>query len=191
VLSVLRTLGWLACVIYSTVPAFWLLIHPFAAFWRRQSLSPFAILIPVWLSLWALLAILTAPWRYAPVYDTPLAWLPAVLLFAGGLWLYRKAGAHFNLKQLGGLPELQPNNEQRLVTSGIRERLRHPVYLGHLLEMLAWSVGTGLWVCFALTTFAMLTGTVMIRMEDAELERRFGADYRQYRARVPAVLPRL
>ena len=56
--------------------------------------------------------------------------------------------------------------------------------------MLAWSVGTGLAVCYALTAFAMVTGAVMIRMEDKELEQRFGDDYRNYRQEVPAVLPR-
>jgi protein-S-isoprenylcysteine O-methyltransferase Ste14 len=32
---------------------------------------------------------------------------------------------------------------------------------------------------------------VMIRMEDAELEKRFGEEYRHYRSTVPAVLPRV
>ena len=56
--------------------------------------------------------------------------------------------------------------------------------------MLAWSIGTGLIVCWSLTTFAMLTGALMIRMEDNELEQRFGAAFRDYRRNVPAVLPR-
>ncbi len=55
--------------------------------------------------------------------------------------------------------------------------------------MLAWSVGTGLAVCWLLTAFAIATGAVMIHMEDAELERRFGEEYVAYRRRVPAVLP--
>jgi protein-S-isoprenylcysteine O-methyltransferase Ste14 len=42
-----------------------------------------------------------------------------------------------------------------------------------------------------LTAFAIATGAVMIRMEDAELEKRFGADFITYRRRVHAVLPRL
>jgi len=71
-----------------------------------------------------------------------------------------------------------------------RERVRHPVYLGHLCEMLAWSIGTGLVVCWALLAFAMITGVVMIRLEDAELEKRFGEEYAAYRERVPAVLPK-
>jgi protein-S-isoprenylcysteine O-methyltransferase Ste14 len=57
--------------------------------------------------------------------------------------------------------------------------------------MLAWSIGTGLLVCWALTAFAMVTGAGMIRMEDAELEKRFGKKYLDYRARVPAVVPKI
>jgi protein-S-isoprenylcysteine O-methyltransferase Ste14 len=53
--------------------------------------------------------------------------------------------------------------------------------------MLGWSLGTGLAVCYGLTAFAVLTGAVMIRMEDAELEKRFGEEYTEYRKRVPVV----
>jgi protein-S-isoprenylcysteine O-methyltransferase Ste14 len=120
------------------------------------------------------------------------AWWAAALLFAVGIALYAKSGKSFSTKQLGGLPEVHGGNrEQRLVTDGIRSRVRHPVYLAHLCEMLAWSGGTGLAVCWGLTTFAVVTGAVMIRMEDAELEERFGDSYREYRRSVPAVLPRV
>ena len=105
--------------------------------------------------------------------------------------MYAKSGNGFSAKQLGGMPELHAGHgEQRLVTNGIRAHVRHPVYLAHLCEMLAWSIGTGLAVCWALTAFAIATGAVMIRMEDAELEKRFGDSYRAYRNSVPAVLPR-
>jgi protein-S-isoprenylcysteine O-methyltransferase Ste14 len=39
--------------------------------------------------------------------------------------------------------------------------------------------------------FAIITGAIMIRLEDAELEKRFGEEYSQYRKRVPALLPRI
>jgi protein-S-isoprenylcysteine O-methyltransferase Ste14 len=45
-------------------------------------------------------------------------------------------------------------------------------------------------VCYALTLLAVITGGIMIRLEDKELEQRFGAEYREYRRRVPAVVPR-
>lgn len=115
-----------------------------------------------------------------------------MVLFVIGLWLYRQSAKGFSARQLGGLPELHAANpEQRLVTTGIRSRVRHPVYLAHVCEMIAWSVGTGLTVCYALTAFAVVTGAVMIRMEDNELEQRFGAEYAAYRKQVPALLPKL
>jgi protein-S-isoprenylcysteine O-methyltransferase Ste14 len=168
------------------------MIHPFAERWRARSRSPYLILLPAWFAMWIVAALVTRPWMNVTLYSTPGSWIPAALLFAAGLFLYANSGKSFSAKQLGGLPELHASHrDQRLVTDGIRARVRHPVYLAHLCEMLAWSVGTGLAVCWALTAFAMFTGAFMIRMEDAELETRFGDDYRAYRRTVPAVIPRM
>ena len=52
-------------------------------------------------------------------------------------------------------------------------------------------MGTGLVVCWLLTGFAIVTGAVMIQMEDKELEKRFGEEYQRYRDGVPALLPRI
>src|SRR5207245_9567634 len=118
------------------------------------------------------------------------AWVPAVFLFGVGFWLYSKSGKHFSVQQLGGVPEVMPG-EQRLITAGIHSRVRHPVYLAHFCEMLAWSLGPGLAVCYAFTAFALLSGAVMIRLEDKELEQRFGEDFHQYKSSVPTMFPRL
>ena len=186
----LRTVGWLACVVYATIPSFWLVIHPRVEFWRSRQRSPYRILIPVWMAMWAVVGASTAAWRDRQLYTTVWGWLPAALILGAGLWIYRYSGAGFSVAQLEGLPELTPGHrEQRLITSGIRARVRHPVYLGHLCEMLAWSVGSGLVVCYGLTLFAVVTGAIMIRLEDKELEQRFGEEYREYRRRVPAVVP--
>jgi protein-S-isoprenylcysteine O-methyltransferase Ste14 len=192
VLTVLRTIAWLACVVYSTIPSFWLVIHPRAGYWRLQERSPYRVLIPLWVAMWIVVGAITTPWRGATLYTTVWTSAPAVLLFAAGLWIYRRSGAGFSAAQLGGLPELIPRHrDQRLVTSGIRARVRHPIYLGHLCEMLAWSLGTGLVVCYGLTAFALITGAIMIRLEDRELDQRFGEEHREYRRKVPSVLPRI
>ncbi len=142
--------------------------------------------------MWAASAAITAPWRGVVLYQGHWTWIPAVGLFGSGFLLYKLSHDHFTLAQLGGLPELlRGQKRQHLATDGIRARVRHPVYLGHLCEMLAWSLGTGLAVCWALTAFAAVTGAVMIKMEDKELEKRFGEKYRQYRSNVPAVLPKI
>jgi protein-S-isoprenylcysteine O-methyltransferase Ste14 len=191
-LALVRTGGWIACVVASTIPAFWLLIHPRAELWRARRQSPYRILLPAWIGMWVLVAAITAPWRGVLLYEKGWTWIPAGTLFCAGLILYKLSHSEFSLIQLGGLPEIVDHySRQRLVTTGIRARVRHPVYLGHLCEMLAWSLGTGLAVCWALTALAIMTGALMIRMEDEELERRFSEQYRQYRSTVPAVLPRI
>lgn len=191
-LVVLRTVGWMACVVYSTVPLFWLMIHPRAQSWRARSGSPYLVLVPAWLGMWLGMGAVTAQWRNLALYSTPWSWIPAGILFGAGVLLYKLSGRGFSPLQLGGVPEIVAGHqEQRLVTTGIRARVRHPMYLGHLCQMLAWSVGTGLGVCWLLTGFAIVTGAVMIRMEDAELQKRFGEEYATYRQRVPAVLPRM
>jgi len=141
--------------------------------------------------MWLLLAAVTEHWRDLTLYHRAWCWVPAAVLFCTGLVLYKLSGSGFSPAQLGGLPEVLPgHHQQRLVTTGIRARVRHPVYLAHLCEMLAWSIGTGLAICWVLTAFAVTTGAVMIKMEDEELENRFGEEYRRYRLEVPAVLPR-
>jgi protein-S-isoprenylcysteine O-methyltransferase Ste14 len=142
--------------------------------------------------MWIALALITAPWRHIFIYETGWTWIPTAFLFLIGLLLYKSSGKHFTGAQLGGAAELLPaHGEQRLVISGIRTRIRHPIYLGHLCEMLAWSIGTGLVVLYALTAFAAVTGVIMIQLEDKELEQRFGEEYRRYRNHVPALIPSL
>lgn len=190
-LYTLHTLGWLACVVYSTIPSFWLMIHPRAAYWRTWAKSPYRILIPLWISMWVFVGLFTAPWRRVALYDTSWGWLPAGLLFALGIWLYSRAGANFSSKQLGGISELRPRpGDQHLVTTGIHAHVRHPVYLAHLCEMLGWSMGTGLAVSYGLAVFAIVTGALMIWREDIELEQRFGDPYCAYKDSVPAIFPK-
>ena len=186
----LHTAGWMACVVYCTIPSFWLVVHPYAEYWRARRRSPYRVLLPVWLGMWILVGTVTWPWRRFEIYSTPVAWAPAIVLFLIGVLLYVGGAKHFTKSQLGGRPEVEnARTEQRLVTGGLRSRIRHPIYLGHFFEMLGWSIGTGLPVLFLLTAFAVVTGAIMLRQEDRELEQRFGDAYREYQRSVPAVIP--
>jgi protein-S-isoprenylcysteine O-methyltransferase Ste14 len=188
---VFQYLGWYLCVVYGSIPLFWLAIHPFAGYWRSRKRSPYRVLLPAWAVLWIVLALVTFPWRNVILYSTLLCWISAVILFACGFWLYFASTRNFGGKQVGGLAEILPGiREHGLVISGIRSRIRHPMYLGHFCEMLGWSIGTGLAVCYGLTLFAIITGILMVRMEDNELQLRFGEQYSAYRRAVPAFLPK-
>lgn len=189
----LRFLGWIACCIYASIPSFWLVIHPRADRWRqrhRERRPVYKLLLPMWIGMWIALFLLTYPLRGIRLYQQDWPWLIALLFFAAGIFLYSRARRGFSPLQLSGHHELQPeHHQQQLVVHGIRQHVRHPIYLGHLCELLAWSIGSGLASCWALTAFAIVTGAVMIRHEERELISRFGDQYRQYQQRVSAIIP--
>jgi protein-S-isoprenylcysteine O-methyltransferase Ste14 len=187
---ILLALAWLVGTVYATVPIFWLAIHPFTGLWQRQQRSPFRFLLPFWALIIAGVLLATYPWFLQQLYRTWLGVIPAIALAAIAISIYRAVSKDFRRQQLSGEAELQPaKHEQRLVRTGIHARIRHPVYLGHLLMLAAWTIGSGLLVLYALTVVAIVTGAIMIRLEERELAWRFGDDYRDYQSRVPAILP--
>ena len=188
---ILDLIALLACSVYGTIPLFWFVVHPFIQRWRARGRRAYLFILPIWAAFIAIAFLIMWPFRLAHLYLTWLTWIPAAVCFVLGFSIYAAAFKRFDHTQFSGLAELEPGrHRQQLVTSGIRARVRHPIYLGHLCEIVGWCIGTGLIALFVLAGFAMLTGAIMIRMEDRELEARFGEAYRQYRQRVPGVIPR-
>jgi protein-S-isoprenylcysteine O-methyltransferase Ste14 len=204
-MNVIHTLGWLVCGIYATIPLFWLIIHPFADFWRKRFRAPLKVVTPIWILLWILAWTATYPWGIATLVPHPyreaigwggwgLNWisLAAIPFWSLTFFIYFGGQRHFSLNQVIGRTELESDrHEQRLVTTGLHARMRHPLYFGHLCTMLGWLALAQTRAVLALLIWAIATGALMIRAEDAELERRFGEPFREYRKRVPAVLPRI
>jgi protein-S-isoprenylcysteine O-methyltransferase Ste14 len=188
---ILDLLAILVCSVYGTIPLFWLVLHPFIERWRKRGRRAYALILPVWGFFIAIAFLVLWPFRFVHFYTNWFAWGPAAMLFLLGFTIYSAAFKSFDRVQVSGLAELEPGrHRQELVTTGIRSRVRHPIYLGHLCEILGWCLGTGLIALCALAAFAVVTGWVMIEIEDRELEARFGESYRRYRGEVPAVIPR-
>jgi len=187
--GVLENIGWLLGCVYSTIPAYWFLVHPFAALWRKRKIS-LKHVGWVWPLLWVLAGAITVQWRHISLYREPLTWVPGVALIAVAMYVYSRARRDFSEDQVLGRSELEPEkHEQRLVTTGIRSRIRHPYYLAHLCHLLGWTVGTGSAVLCGMSAFAVVTGAVMIQMEERELEQRFGDEYHRYQASSSAIIP--
>ncbi len=190
--SLLENFALLGCAVYATIPAFWLTLHPFAEHWRTRGRNAFKIILPLWLLYIAVAALAMSPWRHTHLYQSSIAFIAGAILVFIGLLLYGLSSRNFTHVQLSGLAEVEPaRHAQQLITTGIRSHVRHPIYLGHLCELLGWSILFGTVSLFALALFAIVTGAVMLRLEDNELEARFGEPYREYRRRVPAMFPTL
>jgi protein-S-isoprenylcysteine O-methyltransferase Ste14 len=185
----LLLIPWLASVLYSSIPLFWFIIHPFAGRWRRMQRSPYLLLLPLWAVIIVALTSTSWPWRGQRVYSTPLMWIPALVFFTLGLWTYSKIFSEFGARKLSGEAELRPaEHEQRVVTTGLHARMRHPIYFAHLSNLAGWAIGSGLLVPFVLLAVsALLTFPLMIWLEERELETRFGQDFRDYKRTVPLI----
>lgn len=189
--SILDILGLLVGSVYGTIPLFWLVFHPFVERWRQYGRRAYLAIMPTWGVFIAAAFALSWPFRHLHLYASKVPWAFGVLFILAGLSIYRAASLGFDRAKVSGLAELEPGrHDQKLVITGIRTQVRHPIYLGHLCEVFGWTVGTGSIALCGLLLFGVITGVVMIRKEDAELEARFGDLYRQYRDAVPALLPK-
>ena len=182
--------AWLMAVIYASIPCYWFMVHPFAEFWRQRR-SPLRVIVLLWALIILSLAAITWPWHSVSLYASLWALLPALAFIAMAISVYRRMPSQFGVANFSGQAELDPQAQQRLVTSGMHARVRHPVYLAHLCTLLAFTVGSGLAVDYTLLAFALVTGCAMIALEEHELERRFGDEWNEYKRRTGAIFPRI
>ena len=185
----LRTLAWIACGIYATIPAYWMMVHPFAGRWR-QARYKLKVLAPLWVVMWCVAWGTSYPWRNRLLYHNAGTWVMAPLLWAVSVFMYFNAARELSFMRLIGRHELEPDREPGiLITFGVHGLVRHPLYLGHFCTMLGFALGAGTLACFALFAFALVTGAVMIGFEERELHARFGPAWEEYCEHTPAIFP--
>jgi protein-S-isoprenylcysteine O-methyltransferase Ste14 len=121
-----------------------------------------------------------------PVFEC-LVGAVAIALGAGSVALASKSVKHLG-KQWSIVARVR--SDHRLVVDGPYAVVRHPIYTG----MLGLLVATGIavsrpWaILVALAPFAAGTW-LRVRSEERLLRGKFGGDFEEYRAKVPAVVP--
>jgi protein-S-isoprenylcysteine O-methyltransferase Ste14 len=114
-----------------------------------------------------------------------IRWLGVVLFAAGGalrVWPVFVLGHRFS-----GLVAIQPGHT--LVTHGIYGVIRHPSYLGLLLNALGWGLAFRSVVGVLLAALLIPPLLARIRAEERLLWSEFGAAYHGYRARTWRLVP--
>jgi protein-S-isoprenylcysteine O-methyltransferase Ste14 len=112
-----------------------------------------------------------------------------VVLMGGAIWLFAASSSALG-KNWSVVARMRSDHE--LVRSGPYARVRHPIYLGLLLFLLAMAVALGHWLQLVVAVPLYLAGTeIRTRIEDRLLEQTFGDAFRDYRNSTPALLPRL
>lgn len=114
-----------------------------------------------------------------------IRWLGVALFAAGGalrIWPVFVLGNRFS-----GLVAIQ--REHALVTDGIYRVIRHPSYVGLLINSLGWSLAFRSGVGVILTLFLILPLLARINAEEKLLHSHFGAHYNAYRSRTWRLIP--
>ena len=114
-------------------------------------------------------------------------WIGVALFASGGvlrIWPVFLLGRRFS-----GLVAIQPGH--MLVTSSIYQVIRHPSYLGLLVNSLGWALAFRSGVGILLT--ALLVPPLLARMhaEERLLQTQFGDEYDVYRSRTSRLIPGL
>src|SRR5271169_3009950 len=116
-----------------------------------------------------------------------IRWLGVVLFAAGGalrLWPVVVLGPRFS-----GLVAIQPGHT--LVTTGLYGIIRHPSYLGLLVNSLGWALAFRSGVGVLLTVLTVPPLLARISSEERLLRSQFGAAYDAYRIRTSRMIPGL
>jgi protein-S-isoprenylcysteine O-methyltransferase Ste14 len=116
-----------------------------------------------------------------------IRWFGVLLFAVGGalrLWPVFVLGDRFS-----GLVAIQPGHT--LVTGGVYSVIRHPSYLGLLVNSLGWALAFRSGVGVLLTLLLIPPVVARVRAEEALLRTEFGGEYDAYRARTWRLIPGL
>jgi len=143
----------------------------------------------------AAFAVIALPYAYLPAWTDrneiwiidgdAVRWLGVILFAAGGalrIWPVYVLGNRFS-----GLVAIQPGHT--LLTTGIYGVIRHPSYLGLLLNALGWGLAFRSWAGVLLAALLLPLLLARIRSEEALLRAQFGAAYDAYCARTSRLIP--
>lgn len=183
-------LDWFAAVLLALhlpVPLYWLIVHPFIAFWRRCGNAAFWF---AGLFSWGVVFFLLYHFRHDLLHSAG-APLPAVLagfaLVALDVYLIARAEKALGLRRLVGKTELEGRGE--LITTGIFSRIRHPRYAGMFCSLFGACLMAGTLLLWIVALVWWLLTLLFIFFEERELRARFGPAFDDYARRVPGFLP--
>ena len=169
------------------IPLYWVMLHPFNAFWRTRVRTAFWVAgitawtaggVILWLARRYLLSSMRPSW---------FAIAAGLALIATEIYLFVRVERELGSRRLVGHAELTGKGE--LFAGGLYAYVRHPRYTGMFCAVAGAALIGGTKMLWAILAVWGLAALLVIRLEERELEARFGAPYSEYRRRVPAFLP--
>ena len=169
----------------------WLVVHPFAPFWRRLGTRwTYTILcggmLLMMIGIYVARDVLLGTDLGTNVVTILLA-IPCVAI-AAVIGLKRKRYLTFRI--LAGVPEVSGTNRGALLTEGPYSVIRHPRYVEAMLAVLAYALVASYVGTYVLFFASIPMIYLIVILEERELRDRFGEQYEEYCRAVPRFLPR-
>ena len=179
-------------IIWPIVPLFWIPVHGLSRIFKRLGMLTYVMPLITWLPL----AYLIYSQRFfllqfKTAFPTTLN-ITGIIFLAAGTLLHIWTGKLLGLWGLVGLPEISSKIKSKLVADGPFSLVRHPTYLAHTVMFFGIFLITETAAVGIVTLLDfVLVNVIIIPLEDRELLKRFGEDYKKYKEKVPAFFPLL
>ena len=141
--------------------------------------SPVLLTVIVALLMWQIS-------RRTPGFGIPVEIRTACLLLLCGIGFYiGLAGVSAFRRARTTVNPFRPENCSRLVTTGIFERTRNPMYLALLLSLIGWGIYlSNIFSLLLIALFFLYLNRFQIQPEERALEAMFGEEFKDYVKRV-------
>ncbi len=111
------------------------------------------------------------------------------MLAGFGTIIVTKSSKKYSLKRLLGFES--SSEEEKLVTSGLYSKIRHPLYAGLVLIFSGYFLFSGTITAAVHLGCFILYLPIGISLKEKELLLKYGDAYRGYKTTVPALIPKL
>lgn len=102
-------------------------------------------------------------------------------------------GAYLGIKGVTemGLKAAETHRVDRVISTGVYSRVRHPQYLGATAAHIGASILLSGYYSLLVTPLVIVLNYILCWKEEKELVREFGEEYLKYRENVPMLIPRV
>jgi protein-S-isoprenylcysteine O-methyltransferase Ste14 len=191
-LATLDIIALLVTILWPIIPLWWIPVHGAKKTVRRIGFFIYPIVGMLWIFIaYAIYVNRTFLLECRIDVFIPMK-IGGILCACVGIFLQLWTLKVLSLGTITGVPEIFSGTKTTLTIHGPFLHVRHPTYISHTLFFLGIFLATGILITglIVLIDFLIIS-LIIIPLEERELLRRFGDEYRSYMASVPRYIPRL
>ena len=187
--------SWVGIIVVMSYPVgllLWVVIHPFAAFWRRLGTAWTYGILSIPSLAYMVVVFLMRKKILARDFGTQYLLVGLAFVFMIiGILLSLKRRKYLNFSRLSGIPELSEKQYPgKLLTDGPYARIRNPRYIEAAFFTLGYVVFANYLVPYIMFLLSLPVLFLVVILEEKELLQRFGKEYEEYCQRVPRFIPK-